>query len=233
MLQLHNVQVYNLTEALIASGNAMRTELVNTKTLTEEYTNSIKEELPQPKGLIDEINKGLKRCTKLTQAGLKGVSCHSNYLTGILVSFDVIYPCYWSPESQRYHWFNIVTSSSKMHRLCKMRDEEYFNKYTDKRSIAILQEKIDKYNSIEDNTWTVSSPKYTAFMEMLSSCPQGLELFEHVTTNYKQLQTIYAQRKNHRLFEWHNFCKMIEQLPYFKELILGGEDFTPITDTDE
>ena len=229
MLQIHNVQVYNLTEALIASGNAMRTELVDTKALTEEYINSAKEELPQSEGLTDEINKGLKRCIKLTQAGLKGVSCHSNYLTGILVSFDVIYPCYWSPESQRYHWFNIVTSSSKMHRLCKMRGEEYFNKYTDKRSIAILQEKIDKYNSIEDNTWTVDSPKYIAFMEMLSSCPQGLELFEHVTTNYKQLQTIYAQRKNHKLLEdWGPFCKMIEGLPYAKELIIGNKEETNI-----
>lgn len=229
MLQIHNVQVYNLTEALIASGNAMRTELVDTKALTEEYINSAKEELPQSEGLTDEINKGLKRCIKLTQAGLKGVSCHSNYLTGILVSFDVIYPCYWSPESQRYHWFNIVTSSSKMHRLCKMRGEEYFTKYTDKRSIAILQEKIDKYNSIEDNTWTVDSPKYIAFMEMLSSCPHGLELFEHVTTNYKQLQTIYAQRKNHKLLEdWGPFCKMIEGLPYAKELIIGNKEETNI-----
>ena len=229
MLQIHNVQVYNLTEALIASGNAMRTELIDVESLTEEYLSSVKEELPQPKGLVDEINKGMKRCIKLTQAGLKGVSCHSNYLTGILVSFDVIYPCYWSPESQRYHWFNIVTSSSKMHRLCKMRGEEYFNKYTDKRSIAILQEKIDKYNSIEDNTWTVDSPKYIAFMEMLSSCPQGLELFEHVTTNYKQLQTIYAQRKNHKLLEdWGPFCKMIEELPYAKELMIGNKEETNI-----
>jgi hypothetical protein len=108
-----------------------------------------------------------------------------------------------------------------------MRGEEYFNKYTDKRSIAILQEKIDKYNSIEDNTWTVDSPKYIAFMEMLSSCPQGLELFEHVTTNYKQLQTIYTQRKNHRLIEdWGPFCKMIEELPYAKELIIGNTEET-------
>lgn len=225
MLQIYNVQVYNLTEALIASGNAMRTELVDVKALTDEQANALKEELPGPTGLYTEIRKGHKRAIRLTQAGLKGVSCHSNYLTGILVSFDVVYPCYWSPESQRYHWFNIVTSSSKMHRLCKMRGEEYFNKYTDKRSIAILQEKIDKYNSIEDNTWTVDSPKYVAFMEMLSSCPHGLELFEHVTTNYKQLQTIYAQRKNHRLIEdWGPFCKMIEELPYAKELIIGNKE---------
>lgn len=225
MLQIHNVRVYNLIESVIASGNAMRTELLDMVPLEKEALSTLREEIPSPEGLNAEINKGLKRAIKLTQAGLKGVSCHSNYLTGILVSFDVIYPCYWSPESQRYHWFNIVTSSSKMHRLCKMRGEEYFNKYTDKRSIAILQEKIDKYNSIEDNTWTVDSPKYIAFMEMLSSCPQGLELFEHVTTNYKQLQTIYAQRKNHRLIEdWGPFCKMIEELPYAKQLIIGEEE---------
>ena len=228
MLQIHNVQVYNLTEALIASGNAMRTELIDVESLQKDFNTVIKEGTASDltnTALMNEYDNGLKRCAKLTQAGLKGVSCHSNYLTGILVSFDVVYPCYWSPESQRYHWFNIVTSSSKMHRLCKMRGEEYFNKYTDKRSIAILQEKIDKYNSIEDNTWTVDSPKYIAFMEMLSSCPQGLELFEHVTTNYKQLQTIYAQRKNHRLLEdWGPFCKMIEELPYAKELIIGNKE---------
>ena len=166
MLQIYNVQVYNLTEALIASGNAMRTELVDVRSLQEDVNTVIREDATRDltnTALMNEYNNGLKRCAKLTQAGLKGVSCHSNYLTGILVSFDVVYPCYWSPESQRYHWFNIVTSSSKMHRLCKMRGEEYFNKYTDKRSIAILQEKIDKYNYIEDNTWTVGSPKYTVW----------------------------------------------------------------------
>lgn len=30
---------------------------------------------------------------------------------------------------------------------------------------------------------------------------------------------IFNQRKNHRLKEWHEFCKWCESLPYFKELI--------------
>jgi hypothetical protein len=58
-------------------------------------------------------------------------------------------------------------------------------------------------------------------MRLLSNCPQGIELFMRVTTNYEQLATIYRQRRNHKLKEWHIFCKMIEDLPYAKELILG------------
>ena len=30
-----------------------------------------------------------------------------------------------------------------------------------------------------------------------------------------------CQRKDHRLPEWHNMCKWIEEMPYFKEICLG------------
>ena len=52
----------------------------------------------------------------------------------------------------------------------------------------------------------------------------GVELFVRVSTNYKQLQTMYWQRKEHKLKEdWGEFCKFVEQLPYAKELIIGDE----------
>jgi hypothetical protein len=59
-------------------------------------------------------------------------------------------------------------------------------------------------------------------MKCISDCPMGLELFMRVSTNYKQLQTIYFQRKHHRLREdWGAFIEFIEKLPYAKELIIG------------
>jgi hypothetical protein len=42
------------------------------------------------------------------------------------------------------------------------------------------------------------------------------------TANYEVLRNIYHARKNHKLDEWHNFCHMIEDLPY-SELITGEE----------
>ena len=38
--------------------------------------------------------------------------------------------------------------------------------------------------------------------------------------NYEVLANIYKSRKNHKLDEWVDFCKWIENLPY-SELITG------------
>ena len=194
MLKIENVKVYELEESVIACRNAMRLQV-------PEYTK-------------EEFEKSLDRAKKLVQASKSGVvKCHDNFLTGIRVSFDVTYPQYWSPEFQRYHFADIVTSSSKMHRLCKMDMKQACNKYVDERVIAVEQEKIDAYNA---------NPTYENFMEMVSNCPMGLELFMRVSTNYKQLQTIYFQRKHHKLKEdWGAFCEFIENLPYAKEFITG------------
>lgn len=205
MLEITNVKVYDLEESLVASGNAMRTEPVDVSD--------------------EEVDKGLKRMKRLVKASYNSdVHCHDNALTGIRVSFDVKYPQYWSLEFQRYHFADIVTSSSKMHRLCKMNIAEACNKYVSIETIAQLEELVDRYNyAVEKGA--DEGVIYENFMRMISNCPMGLELFMRVSTNYKQLQTIYNQRKNHRLKEdWGAFCKMIEELPYFEELIKNHKD---------
>ena len=202
MLEISNVKVYDLRESIIASGNAMRIEPV-------PYSD-------------EEFEKGLKRMKKLVHSSLStNVHCHDNALTGIRVSFDVKYPQYWSLEFQRYHFADIVTSSSKMHRLCKMNIANACNKYVSDETIEQMEELVGRYNyAVEKGA--EEGVIYENFMKMISNCPMGLELFERVSTNYKQLQTIYNQRKNHRLKEdWGAFCKMIEELPYFEELIKG------------
>jgi len=221
MLKIENVKVYDLKESVIASGNAMRLVPV-------EYTE-------------EEFQKGLIRMKKLVNASkTTDVHCHDNALTGIRVSFDVTYPQYWTPEFQRYHFADIVTSSSKMHRLLKMNLSEACNKYVSQEIINEVNSYINSYNTIaadEDREGlsyifdlrgekitcnTKQEALYYAWMRVLSNTPLGLELFMRISTNYKQLQTIYHQRKNHKLKEdWGAFIKFIEELPYSKELILG------------
>jgi hypothetical protein len=192
MTEITNIKVYDLKESVIASGNAMRIKPV-------EYTD-------------DEFERGLARMKKLVHSSYTSdVHCHDNALTGIRVSFDIKYPQYLSTELQRYHWIDIVTSSSKMHRLCQMKLSECCNKYVAPEIIETVQKYIDIYNA---------EPNYENFMRMVSNTPTGLELFMRVSTNYKQLQTIYNQRRYHRLKEdWGAICDMIEQLPYFDILI--------------
>lgn len=227
MTEIKDVKVYDLEECIIASGYAMRTEPYN---YLEESVDG-------------NLDHHIERCKKLVKASKNSdIHCHDNFLTGIRVSFDIKYPQYLSPEMQRYHFYDIVTSMSKMHRLSKMTLRKATNKYTSPESILEAQKQIDKYNelladsSITKYSYWDTSTKYnkkivvegreealyTAFMVMLSSIPLGLELWMRVSTNYKQLQTIYYQRRHHRLKDdWNAIIKMIETLPYFKEFILG------------
>lgn len=191
MLEIRNVRVYDLKESIIASRNAMR--------------------LTPPEYTDEEFEKSLPRAIQL--ANTKNGSGHQTFLSGIRVSFDLKYPNYISPELQRYHWIDIVTSSSKMHRLTKMDMDACFNEYVTQNSINQMKQLIKQYNE---------NPTYERFMYVISNCPQGVELFMRVSTNYLQLKTIYHQRKTHKLKEdWGNFCKGIRTLPYAQELIIG------------
>ena len=197
MLEVSNVKVYDLKESIIACRNAMR--------------------LTPPEYTEEEFKQSLPRAINLAKQG--GGSGHTTFRCGIRVSFDLKYPNYISPELQRYHFFDIVTSSSKMHKLVKMDMDACFNQYVTDKSKTQMKELIAEYNKAKesDNIETA----YKAFMQVISNCPLGIELFMRCSTNYEQLATIYKQRKHHRLKEdWGAFCKFIEDLPYAKELII-------------
>jgi hypothetical protein len=189
MTEITNVKVYDLEESIVACRNAMRIE--------------------RPIYTEDEFNASLKRARSLCLSATN--SGHCNFLSGIRVSFDLKYPQYLSPELQRYHWIDIVTSASKMHKLSAHIDESSFNKYVNPDSLRNVHNLQVKYND---------DPSYENWMMLLSNCPLGLELFMRISTNYLQLRTIYNQRKNHKLKEdWGAMCEFIETLPYFEDFI--------------
>jgi hypothetical protein len=198
MLEISNVIVSDLKESIIACRNAMR--------------------LTPPEYTEEEFKQSLPRAINLAKQG--GGSGHTTFRCGIRVSFDLKYPNYISPELQRYHFFDIVTSSSKMHKLVKMDMDACFNKYVTPNSKAQMKELIKEYNEAKGNNGS-KEVIYGAFMRVISNCPQGIELFMRCSTNYEQLATIYKQRKHHKLKEdWGAFCAFIESLPYSKELII-------------
>lgn len=219
MLEVHNWAVYDLKESVIACRNAMRLEM-------PEYTQ-------------EEFEASLERAKQLAKT--PNGSGHQTFLCGIRVAFDLKYPGYISPELQRYHFNDIVCSSSKMHRLVKMDMDMCFNKYVSDWSKAQMKALINEYNVINEYRrrflegpddsndpipgWAMNEQdwegrRYQKWMEIVSNCPYGIELFMRCTTNYLQLKTIYKQRKKHKLKEdWGAFCEWIEQLPFFGEFI--------------
>lgn len=228
MLEIKNTKVYDLKESIISCRNAMRLDI-------PEYTE-------------EEFQKGFERAKKLVRASKNSpnIKCHDNFMTGIRVSFDLKYTQYITKQFQRYHWFDYVSSSSLMHRLTMMDPEKMCNEYVSSGAVWRLNKDIEIYNNIansddkhfpgftiilRDGTIKTTKSKaealYWAYMRCISDCPMGVELFVHVSTNYKQIQTIYFQRKGHKLKEdWGAFEKWVETLPYAHELIIGDADET-------
>ena len=159
-----------------------------------------------------------KTAKKLGQSG-KGEG-HDQVLTGIRIAFDLTFSIKAWVELERYRFVEFVSSQSTMHRITKLDIRKQCNKYVWDSTIAKLQEKVNEYNLLDDKESDYSKELY---LEILYNVPSGFELTARLTTNYRALKTVYAQRKNHRLPEWREFCQWIKELPYFKELVLGEE----------
>ena len=156
--------------------------------------------------LNTEVTKGvlaLAQCEKGTG--------HDNWLNGVLVQFDLTYTVKAWTEAERYHFLDFVSSQSTMHRIAQFDLDKQYDEHTDPRIIATVKELADRYNATKD-------PE--DYLKLLMSNPCGFKLTAGMTTNYRQLKTIYAQRKTHRLPEWREFCAWIETLP-MAEFITG------------
>ncbi len=159
-----------------------------------------------------ELTKGIKALAQ-SNAG----EGHDQWLSSVIVQFDLTCSVKMWTEFQRYHFFDFCSSQSTMHRIARFNLDDQYDNHVDPRIIAIMKEKVEEYNQLLQNESSGASEKY---LEILYSNPCGFKLTAGITTNYRQLKTMYKQRKNHRLPEWREFCKWIETLP-MSELIIG------------
>ena len=60
--------------------------------------------------------------------------------------------------------------------------------------------------------------------QMIQLLPSSYNQKRTVMLNYEVLANIYKSRKNHKLDEWIEFCKWIENLPYSELIIKKGEN---------
>lgn len=180
-----NVEVYGLERSIRESKYPMS---VNPTECTEELTDRQINLANAPKG-----------------------SGHDNFLCGILVRFDLTFTIKAWTEAERYHWFEIVSSQSTMHRLSKMDFNECLCEYVTENTRNELERLKEAYNESQTDE---------NYLRLLYNCPVGLKLTAGMSTNYQQLKTIYSQRKYHRLPEWREFCEFVETLPH-SEFITG------------
>lgn len=196
--KIENTEVYGLNKSIIASGNAMRVKMQD--------------------NMAEPVENDFARSAKL--AGTKTGEGHDNFLNGIIVQFNLYAPLYMWKQIQRYHWMDFVSSQSTMHRLTKFNVYEQCVSDTDLVIVQRFQELVDRYNEflegyapvLDDNN--MKCVKEQKWRTLVASLPCGFVLGATMTTNYRQLKTIFLQRGKHRLREWKEFCKWIETLPH-------------------
>ena len=162
---------------------------------------------------VDDVTFGITDTVRKLAGSEKG-SGHDQFLTGVIVQFDLMFSIKAWVEAERYHFLDFVSSQSTMHRITKLDPAKQCNEYVDAAVINALLKLVEAHNE---------NPTHESYLRVLYNVPAGFRLTARMTTNYRQLKTIYSQRKNHRLPEWRWFCKWVEGLPH-SYMITGKEE---------
>ena len=174
-------------------------------------------------GVVKVIGeKDLDLLKRLINADDKIGQPNSKFLRMIHAQVCITAPLYWWKEMDTYKVGTTANSTSTMHRIANYPitmdcfemddfDQDCIN-FIWGDVIRICEELRQKYNETKDNRY---------WKELIRLLPESWLQTRMFDCDYATLRNIYCWRKNHKLTEWHSFCKWVEKLPYAKELIIN------------
>lgn len=156
---------------------------------------------------------------RLSNAGTE----HRKYMRMMPVYVRITAPLYWWKEFNTYKVGTVANSCSTMHKIAEKEftledfSIEHLNGIIANDVIDNIIHCLNIYRSC-----FVKSKSKDDWWNIIQLLPSSYNQTRNVMLNYEVLANIYKQRKNHKLDEWREFCKWIEELPY-SELITGKE----------
>ena len=151
----------------------------------------------------------------------KGGTEHRKYLRQIFVSMDIIAPLYWWKEFDTYKVGTVANSCSTMH---KIHDKEFtlddFSvEHLDGWSLEHFKGTLDLLNKYRYDF--IETKNKSDWWQMIQLLPSSYNQRRTVTMNYENAVNMIHQRQNHKLDEWRDFVKELQQLPYIKQIMEG------------
>ena len=157
----------------------------------------------------------------------KGGSVHAKYRRMIVVYLDIVAPLYWWKEYDTYKVGTVANSCSTMHKIAEkeftLEDFSCEHLYSDE--LEFFKEIVERLNGARQ--LYLDGKRKEDWWQMIQLLPSSYNQKRTVMLNYEVLANIYTSRKNHKLDEWRDFCKWIEELPYASEIIFLQEQKTP------
>lgn len=232
MIKIEKVSVYGLEEAIRGMRNPM-----NSWNCSDSYHN--KEEYDSLNGQKYVGTDNVDYCVgyndnKLMMNLASGGSVHAKYRRMITVYLDITAPLYWWKEFDTYKVGTVANSCSTMHKITakKFDTDDFSHEHLDVRTIEMLKSIVDILNDYRDlyvnyntNDFEIKGcpSKKDIWWQMIQLLPSSYNQKRTVMLNYEVLVGIYRWRKEHKLDEWREFCRWIEQLPY-SEIIIGEKE---------
>lgn len=158
---------------------------------------------------------------KLAKAGTD----HRKFMRMMPVYVRITAPLYWYKEFDTYKVGTVANSCSTMHKIQEKEFtiEDFSCEHLNRIGTFTLWETIDSLN-IARNLYLeggeYKGEYYKAkdkqvWWQMIQLLPSSYNQTRNVMLNYEVLANIYHSRKNHKLDEWRDFCKWIEEkVPY-------------------
>ena len=232
MIKIEKVSVYGLEEAIRGMRNPM-----NSWNYSDSYHN--KEEYDSLNGQKYVGASNVDYCigyndNKLMMNLAAGGPVHAKYRRMITVYLDITAPLYWWKEFDTYKVGTVANSCSTMHKITakKFDTDDFSHEHLDVRTIEMLKSIVDILNDYRDlyvnyntNDFEIKGcpSKKDIWWQMIQLLPSSYNQKRTVMLNYEVLVGIYRWRKEHKLDEWREFCRWIEQLPY-SEIIIGEKE---------
>lgn len=137
----------------------------------------------------------------------------------IFVSIDIEAPREWWIEFDTYKVATVANSCSTMHKIhsCDLTLDDFTAENFSEETMELFQKVIDRINKLRALYLETNDKRY--WREMIDLLPQSYMQKRTVTLNYQNLRNMYFARRHHKLTEWYEFCRMIEELPYAADLI--------------
>lgn len=153
---------------------------------------------------------------------------HRKFMRMLPVYVRITAPLYWWKEFDTYKVGTVANSCSTMHKIAEKEFtlddfscEHLMGGYLEQiRRIIDDLNNARKYFTVGDQFFSPGNKR--DWWQMIQLLPSSYNQTRNVMMNYEVLANIYKSRKDHKLDEWRNFCKWIEELPY-SELITGGK----------
>jgi hypothetical protein len=154
---------------------------------------------------------------------------HRKFMRMMPIYVRITAPLYWWKEFDTYKVGTVSNSCSTM-TMHKIQEKEFtledfsIEHLNDDRSAELsnvewLEHLIHHLN--RDRLRFIETKNKQYWWQMIQLLPNSYNQTRNVMMNYEVLANIYKSRKSHKLDEWRDFCKWIEELPY-SELILSA-----------